>query len=150
MRLGPQVALPLLALCFAACSDSSAPRKVSNRLYGLQTIGGNPLPVIVLGDAANGTRVVFDTLALDFDQDTAREIVRTQLLSSGVDPVDNSDTTSLLFAVDGDSILFLPSTCSVECIGRTGRIDASTITLKSTHDVPPNPEYVYRLVSASP
>ena len=150
MRPRSQAALPLLALCFAACSDSSAPKNVGNRLYGLETIDGNPLPVIVLGNEANGTRVVFDTLALDFDQDTAREVVRTQLISSGAPPVDRNDTTSLLFAVERDSILFLPSTCMVQCIGRTGRIDASTITLKSTHDVPPNPVYTYRLVSPSP
>jgi hypothetical protein len=148
VRLLPQAALPLLALCVVACSDSSAPRNAGNRLYGLETIDGDPLPVIVLGDASNGTRVLFDTLALDFDQDTAREIVRTQSFSSGVPTAERSDTTSLLFAVDRDSILFLPSTCTVQCIGRTGLIDASTITLKSTQDVPPNPVYSYRLVPA--
>jgi hypothetical protein len=150
VRTRSQVALPLLALCLAACSDSSGPRSTSNRLYGLETIDGHPLPVIVLGDAANGTRVVFDTLALNFDSTTAREIVGTQLLSSGVDPVDKSDTASLLFAVTGDSILFLPLVCTAICIGRAGLIDATSITLKSTYDVPPNPEYAYRLVSASP
>ena len=149
MRLLPQAALPLLALC-VACSDSSAPRNSGNRLYGLQTIGGDPLPVVVLGDASNGTRVVFDTLALDFAQDTAREIVHTQSFASGVATGERSDTTSLLFSVDQDSILFLPATCMVQCIGRTGLIDASTITLKSTHDVPPNPVYAYRLVPGSP
>jgi len=147
VRLFPQAALPLLALCIAGCSDSSAPRNVGIRLYGLETIGGDPLPVIVLGNQSNGTRVVFDTLSLDFDQDTAREVVHTQSFSSGAPDVDRSDTTSLLFHVERDSISFLPSTCEVQCIGRDGRIDASTITLKSTHDVPPNPEYVYRLVS---
>ena len=149
MRTRSQIALPLLALCFAACSDSSGPRRASNRLYGLETIDGHPLPVIVFGDASNGTRVVFDTLALDFDQDTAREILGTQSFSSGATPVGKSDTASLLFAVDGDSILFLPLICSAMCVGRTGRIDASTITLRSTYDVPPNPEYEYRLVPGS-
>lgn len=150
MRIRPQVALPLLALCLAGCSDSSAPRNVSIRLYGLETIDAHPLPVIVFGDASNGTRVVFDTLALNFDSTTAREIVGTQLLSSGVSPVDKSDTASLLFAVNGDSILFLPLVCTSICIGRTGLIHASTITLKSTSDAPPNPEYAYRLAPASP
>jgi hypothetical protein len=150
VRIRPQVALPLLALCFAACSDSSAPKRLTNGLYALETIDGHPLPVIVLGDASSGTRVVFDTLALDFDQDTAREIVGSQQFSSGVTPVDRSDTTSLLFQVDKDSILFLPLICGAECIGRTGRINASSMTLKSTRNVPPNPEYAYRLVPASP
>jgi hypothetical protein len=150
LRIRLQVALPLLALHFAACSDSSAPRGATNRLYGLETIAGQPLPVIVLGDPSSGTRVLFDTLALDFAHDTAREIVHTQLFSSGDPPVDRSDTTSLLFLVDGDSIFFLPSICSEMCVGRSGRIDASRITLKSTYDVPPNPEYAYRLVSGSP
>lgn len=150
MRVPPQVALPLLALCFAGCSDSSAPRTVSHRLYGLETIDGHALPVIILGDSSNGTRVVFDTLALDFDQDTGREVVRRQSFSSGVAPVDRSDTTSLLFNVAGDSISFLPLICGAECLGRAGLIDASSITLESASDAVPNPEYVYRLVPASP
>jgi hypothetical protein len=150
VRIRPQVALPLLALCFAGCSDSSAPKNRTNRLYSLETIDGHALPVIVVGDASSGTRVVFDTLALDFNQDTAREILHSQSYSSGVASVDRNDTTSLLFNVDGDSILFLPLICGAECIGRTGRLDASSMTLKSTSDASPNPEYAYRLVPASP
>jgi len=148
MRLSGQKAFVLVLALTMGCHDTTAPPAQSARVYVLESVNGQPVPVFLGGS----TTVVWATLTLD----VAGNAITVDHNRSVFQNTSSENTYSVRreYRVRGDSIeigAFKPCPPGALCIANTlGVIADSTVALTIGYNpYPTNPiVYLYRLVQS--
>jgi len=146
MRLSCQKLLVLGLGLTIGCHDSTAPAAPASKLYVLQSVNGQPVPV----NTGGSTSIVWATLTLDAIGN-ATTVDHRQTIFQGT-PSENTTAIRHQYRIHGDSIeigSFSPCPPGAACISNTlGVIADSSIALTVSYIIYPTQPiiYFYRLV----
>ena len=132
------ICLALALASLASCGgDAVGPRFTPTHAWVLRTISGHGLPYASNHDSTQLATTLYDTLALDVNTDTARDI--QSVIDSFPDRAPGTIVVGLkgIYTLSSDSIrIRWLAECPPLCIqNEKGRIELSTMTLTRDADV---------------
>ncbi len=145
MRLSRRTLSFLVFALILACRDTTAPERTSAG-FVLQSINGQPLPVVLFSDATRTLTVVSSILTLTMDGHAFIGESYRQQDSQGI-VTQPTFTATLEYRLHGDQIeigSFTPCPPNAQCAANaTGTLSNGTLTLNNPLPAP-NKIYFYR------
>jgi hypothetical protein len=143
------ICLVLALASLASCSgDAVGPHLTPTHAWVLRTVNGHRLPYASNDDSTQFTTTLYDTLTLDVNTDTAREIQSVIDSFPGRGPVTLVLGLSGIYTLSSDSIrIRWLAECPPVCASNLrGSINGTTLTLTADANVSPRAFFAYERI----
>ena len=139
-----RVFVPASMIVAAACSDSTAPKRLS-AIYDLSSIDGRTVPDV--DTLITGTLIVttaWGTLSLSPDGSAIKRTHKLRI-DVGIDSIESTDSATFTYRIKGDSIELTPTVhpCGFCSPGWHGTISSSSLAISDELFPEASPVYLY-------